>query len=107
MSALARVGVLTFILVAALAPPPAAAADCVQVIQLDWGQGLRVIANTGRQVAFGIISENPGDGQGLIVIFTPSACGPLGLGVNESDATHGGDEAARALQAAPKNLPLP
>jgi len=107
MSALARVGVLTFILVAALAPPPAAAADCVQVIQLDWGQGLRVIANTGRQIAFGIISENPGEGKGLIVILTPSACGPLGFGLNGTDPTRASDDAMRDLEKVPTHLPLP
>lgn len=101
MTTLARVGILVIILAAALVPPPAAAADCIQIIQVDWGEGLRVIANTGRQIAFGIISENPGDGEGLIVIITPSVCGPLGVGLN------GDDPNTEDLTQAPTYLPLP
>lgn len=100
MSALARVGVLVLILAAALAPPPAAASDCIQVMQLDWGEGLRVIANTGRQIALGLVSEMPGDGQGIIVIITPSVCGPLGVGLTGNDSTH-------EIEKVPSYLPLP
>ena len=109
MSMLPRVGILSLILALALVPPTASAEGCLDVDYSYFGEGLRIIANSGRQLAFGIVSGDPGQGVGIIVIITPSLCGPLGIGVgtNGADPLATLGEAQRTLDTAMTHLPLP
>jgi len=75
-----RIGVLAVILVAALFTPTAQASGCIDVEYSTFGEGLGVIATTGRQLALGFVSDSPGDGLGFILIITPALCGGFGLG---------------------------
>ena len=106
MSALSRVGILGLILAVALVPPTASAEACLDVDHNYFGEGLRIIANSGRQLAFGIVSGDPGQGVGVIVIITPSLCGPLGVGVGTSRADPT-TTVTSTLDSAPTYLPLP
>lgn len=80
MSLIPRLGVLAFLLVAATYTPTAAASGCVQVEYANFGSGLHVIANSGREIALGLVSGYPGEGIGAILIITPSLCGGIGAG---------------------------
>lgn len=96
----------------ALVPLPVAAADeCVEVTTATFSEGMRVIANAGRQIALGFRSGDPGDGVAFVVIITPSVCSGLGLGTGGlSDLNASGDPATTsewALTQLPPLLPLP
>lgn len=81
MTATPRAFLLLAIVVAAIAPLPFAAADdCVAINTATFSDTIRVIANTGRQIALGFKSSEPGNGAAFVVIITPSVCSGFGLG---------------------------
>lgn len=106
MSTSFRVGIILMIFAVSAVPPLAAAESCVEVDYMSFGDGLRIIANQGRQVAFGIISGDPGDGAGVVVFITPSACagGAIVPTLDLDTASRQGSQDARALLSL---LPLP
>lgn len=80
MSMAPRIGVLAFLLMAATFTPTASASGCVEVEYRSFGNGLHVIADTGRELAFGFTTGLPGDGIGAVLIITPALCGGVGAG---------------------------
>lgn len=80
MSLIPRLGVLAFLLIAATYSPTAAASGCIQVEYANFGSGLHVIADAGRELAFGVVTGYPGEGVGAVVIITPSLCAGVGAG---------------------------
>lgn len=104
MQAFPRAMIALAMLAVAFVPVPTAIADdCVELntATFDIQEGLRLIANTGRQLTFGIRSGDPGDGLALILIVTPGVCSGFGL-------TPGGlDFDPEELQNNAPLLPLP
>ena len=78
--------VLAIVTLAIIPLPQAAAGDCVEVNTTTFSEGLRVIANAGRQLALGIRSGEPGDGIGFVLIITPAVCSGFGIGGLSSDS---------------------
>lgn len=91
MSMAPRIGVLSFILLMATFTPNAAASGCIDIEYTNFGSGLHVIANTGRELAFGFVTAYPGEGAGAVAIITPALCGGVGVGAGWSSAPEIGD----------------
>lgn len=110
MTAFPRAMFLLAIVTLAIVPlPQAAADDCVEVSTTTFSEGLRVIANAGRQLALGFRSGEPGDGVGFVIIITPSVCsgfGLSGMGLEGVDPHHLAGEARNTISD-PTFLPLP
>lgn len=106
-----RIGVLALILFAATLTPTASASGCIEIEYRTFGSGLHVIANTGRQLAFGFVSNYPGEGLGAVAIITPTLCGGFGVGYSTADGTSVLDglvgEASATVDATMVLLPLP
>lgn len=79
-----RFGALSLaILVFVVALPVAGAsndteANCVSVGLTDMVDKLRIIAYTGREIALGFGTDQPGEGIGFVVYVAPSVCTGLG-----------------------------
>jgi hypothetical protein len=99
--------ILLVLLASSLLPQAAAGADCVALATTTFGEGLRVVASTGSQLAFGIVSGEPGEGVGAVVIITPSACGPLHVDATGTGTQGNNDDPETILHSAPRYLPLP
>lgn len=86
MAMVPRIGVLTLVLVAMSFTPQAAASGCIDVELRNFGSGLHVIADTGREIAFGFVTGYPGEGVGAVLIITPTLCGALDIGAIHASA---------------------
>lgn len=86
MSVSPRIGVLALVLMVASFTPTAAASGCIEIAYTNFGDGLHIIADTGREIAFGFVTGYPGEGIGAVAIITPSLCGGFGVGAGWSDA---------------------
>lgn len=110
MTAFPRAMFLLAMVTLAIVPlPQAAADDCVEVTTTTFSEGLRVIANSGRQLALGFRSGEPGDGLGFVLIITPAVCsgfGLMGLGLEGADPQQIEGQ-ARNMISDPTFLPLP
>lgn len=111
MKASPRAFVLAALLALTLLPvPQAAASDCVEVLTQTYGDGLRVIANAGRQIAIGAQASTLGDGTRVVVVITPAVCGGLGVGISDMSGQSPAptvDDAYETLASVPSFLPLP
>ena len=113
MNAAPRALLALAVLALAMVPLPYAAADdCVEVSTATFSEGMRIIANAGRNIALGFRSGDPGDGVAFVVIITPSVCSGFGLGgsleVAGIDPVHAaGQTQDWALDQVPLVLPLP
>lgn len=98
-----RTLLIAALLLAFVLPPTAAAEECLDIEAYQFAEGLRVIANTGSTLAFGVMSNVPGDGTGFVVIITPSLCTGFGVGLGgKSD-----DPVGTVLRLLPPLEPLP
>lgn len=98
MSASPRIGVLAILMVAMTFSPTAQASGCIELDYTSYGEGLHVLANTGRQLAFGLVSDYPGEGVGAMVIITPALCGGVGVGSGTAGTESGVPDPLTALQ---------
>lgn len=85
MSIAPRIGVLSLILMLSALTPTAAASGCIDVEYWSFGEGLHVIADTGREIALGVTSSSPGDGIAAVLIITPALCSGVGVGLDWND----------------------
>lgn len=96
---------LIAVMATSFAPPASAVSDCVALGTSAIGEGLRVIADAGRQLAFGIVSGEPGDGAGAVVVITPESCGAGSLDLSQINGK--ADDPMKTIEHAPRYIPLP